>query len=179
MPTQTTISAESRMDEVLDAFPGAQRALMRRYHIGGCSSCGFAPEDRLGEVLAKHNVLAVDEVIEHIKASHEQELKIQIQATGLAEELKGASPPRLLDVRQQEELDIVKLDQSQMVTQELVEKIMSDWPKDTPMVMICHKGVRSLEAASYMIGHGFTNVRSLVGGIDAWAEQVDTSLARY
>ena len=179
MPTQTTISAESRMEEILDAFPGAQRALMRRYHIGGCSSCGFAPEDRLGDVLAKHNVLAVDEVIEHIKASHEQELKIQIQATDLAEELKGANPPRLLDVRQQEELDIVKLDQSQMVTQELVEKIMSDWPKDTPMVMICHKGVRSLEAASYMIGHGFTNVRSLIGGIDAWAEQVDTSLARY
>lgn len=179
MPTQTTISAESRMDEVLDAFPGAQRALMRRYHIGGCSSCGFAPEDRLGEVLAKHNVLAVDEVIEHIKASHEQELKIQIQPTDLAEELKGDSPPRLLDVRQQDELDIVKLEQSQMVTQELVQTIMSDWPKDTPMVMVCHHGVRSLEAASYMIGHGFTNVRSLIGGIDAWAEQVDTSLARY
>ena len=179
MPTQTTISAESRMDEILDAFPGAQRALMRRYHIGGCSSCGFAPEDHLGDVLAKHNVLAVDEVIEHIKASHEQELKIQIQPTDLAAALKGDAPPRLLDVRQQEELDIVKLENSRVVTQELIQEIMDTWPKDTPMVTVCHLGVRSLEAASYLIGHGFTNVRSLAGGIDAWAEKVDTSLARY
>ena len=59
MTTTTEITAESKMGAVLEAFPGAQRALMRRYHIGGCSSCGFAPEDRLGDVLARHNVLAV------------------------------------------------------------------------------------------------------------------------
>jgi hypothetical protein len=29
------------MREVLEVFPGAQRALFRRYHIGGCSSCGI------------------------------------------------------------------------------------------------------------------------------------------
>ena len=43
----------------------------------------------------------------------------------------------------------------------------------------CHLGQRSLEAASYLIGHGFTNVRSLRGGIDLWAQEVDPSLARY
>jgi hypothetical protein len=30
------------MSAVLENFPGAQRALFRRYHIGGCSSCGFS-----------------------------------------------------------------------------------------------------------------------------------------
>jgi len=178
MPTPT-IDGNSRMYEVLEAFPGAQRALMRRYHIGGCSSCGFAPEDRLGDVLAKHNVEAVEEVIEHIKTSHEQEQRLQVQPTDLAEELKGPNPPRLLDVREPHEVETVRLDQAQVVTQELVQEIMNDWPKDTPIVTMCHHGQRSLEAASYLIGHGFTNVRSLTGGIDAWAEQVDTSLARY
>ena len=52
-------------------------------------------------------------------------------------------------------------------------------PKDTPIVTYCHHGIRSLEAASYLIGHGFTNVLSLAGGIDAWAKEIDTSLRRY
>jgi len=179
MTTTTEITAESKMGEVLEAFPGAQRALMRRYHIGGCSSCGFAPEDRLGDVLAKHNVLAVEEVIEHIKTSHAEEQRIQIQPQDLAEGLKGSTPPRLLDVREPEELAIAKLEGAVQATQELVQELMARWPKDTPIVTYCHHGIRSLEAASYLIGHGFTNVRTLAGGIDAWAEQIDPALPRY
>ena len=179
MTTTTEITAESKMGAVLEAFPGAQRALMRRYHIGGCSSCGFAPEDRLGDVLAKHNVLAVEDVIEYIKTSHADEQRIQIQAQDLAEALKNTTPPRLLDVREPEELDIVKLDGAVRVTPELVQEMMASWPKDTPIVTYCHHGVRSLEAASYLIGHGFTNVRTLAGGIDAWAGQIDPALPRY
>ena len=94
MTTTTEITAESKMGEVLEAFPGAQRALMRRYHIGGCSSCGFAPEDRLGDVLVKHNVLAVEDVIEYIKTSHADEQRIQIQPQDLAAALKNTTPPR-------------------------------------------------------------------------------------
>lgn len=179
MTTTTEITAESEMEAVLEAYPGAQRALMRRYHIGGCSSCGFAPEDRLGDVLAKHNVLAVEEVIEHIKTSHAEERQIQIRPQDLAEGLKGSTPPRLLDVREPDELDIVKLDGAVPVTQELMQEMMASWPKDTPIVTYCHHGIRSLEAACYLIGHGFTDVRTLAGGIDAWAEQIDPALPRY
>jgi len=175
----TTITSESTMRAVLEAFPGAQRALMRRYHIGGCSSCGFAPDDRLGDVLARHNVLDVDEVIEHVKSSHEQEQGIQTTPEELSAALKGPTPPKLLDVRQPEEQAIVKLNGSLPVTQELTQEILNTWPKDGPILCYCHHGIRSLEAASYFIGHGFTNVRSLAGGIDAWAERVDPSLPRY
>ncbi len=173
------ITSDSTMREVLEVYPGAQRALMRRYHIGGCSHCGFAPEDHLAEVLTQHNVLNVDEVIEHIKTSHEQDQGIQIGPQELAEALKGASPPRLLDVRSPEECAIAKLEGSLHATQTVVQEIMSTWPKHTPIVTYCHHGIRSLEAASYLIGHGFTNVLSLTGGIDAWAEEIDTSLRRY
>jgi hypothetical protein len=54
------------MRELLEQFPGAQRALFRRYHIGGCASCGFAPEETLTGVCARNENLDVDEVIEHI-----------------------------------------------------------------------------------------------------------------
>ncbi len=173
------IKGNSTMQEVLDAYPGAQRALMRRYHIGGCSHCGFEPEDRLAEVLARHDVLNIEEVIEHIKTSHEQDQRIQIGPQELAEALRGDEPPRLLDVRSHEERAIVKLDGSLPATQDMTQEMMSTWPKDTPIVTYCHHGIRSLEAASYLIGHGFTNVLSLAGGIDTWAEEIDPSPPRY
>ncbi len=173
------IHAGSTMQEVLDAYPGAQRALMRQYHIGGCSNCGFDLSDHLGDVLAKHKVLNVPEVIEHIKTSHEQEQRLQMSPQELAEVLKSEMVPRLIDVRQPEEQAIVKLDAALPLTQELAQEMMANWSKDTPIVFYCHHGIRSLEAASYFIGHGFTNVRSLMGGIDAWALEIDTSLPRY
>ena len=51
------------------------------------------------------------------------------------------------------------------VTQELVQEMMASWPKGTPIVTYCHLGIRSLKAASYLIGHGFTNVRTLAATI--------------
>ncbi|MCZ6683287.1 MAG: rhodanese-like domain-containing protein [Planctomycetota bacterium] len=177
--TTQEIHARSSMQEVLDAFPGAQRALMRQYHIGGCSHCGFDLSDHLGDVLAKHSVLNVAEVLEYIKTSHEQEQQLQLSPQELAQVLEGETVPRLIDVRSSEEQAIVKLESGLPLTQALTQEMTRDWPKDTPIVFYCHHGIRSLEAASYYIGHGFTNARSLRGGIDAWAQEVDTSLSRY
>ena len=173
------LTGTSAMRDVLEAYPGAQRALMRRYHIGGCKSCGFAPDDRLGDVLAKRGVLNIAEVIAHIRTSHEQEERIQMSPQELAEALKGPTPPRLIDVRGADEQALAKIDGALPVMDERAQEMMASGPKDTPIVLHCHHGVRSLDAASHLIGHGFTNVRSLRGGIDAWAEQIDPSVARY
>ena len=54
------------------------------------------------------------------------------------------------------------------------------WPREEGLiVLIDHQGARSLDAAAYFAGHGFTNVRALLGGIDAWSQEVDPSLPRY
>ena len=58
------ITADSTMREVLEACPGAQRALFRRYHIGGCSSCAFQPEETLAQVCARNGNLKVVEVLD-------------------------------------------------------------------------------------------------------------------
>jgi monothiol glutaredoxin len=42
-----------------------------------------------------------------------------------------------------------------------------------------HKGARSIDAAAYFAGHGFENVKSVRGGIDAWSQEVDNNLPRY
>jgi hypothetical protein len=57
------ITKASTMQEVLKAFPGAQRALFSRYHIGGCSHCGFDPTETLEQVSRRNNILDVQEVM--------------------------------------------------------------------------------------------------------------------
>lgn len=47
------------------------------------------------------------------------------------------------------------------------------------MVFYCHHGRWSLIAASYFAGHGFTNIHSITGAIDAWSIEVDSSVPRY
>ncbi len=104
---------------------------------------------------------------------------MHISTQELAEALKTDSPPRLIDVREDHEQKVAAIEGFLPGTQELLEEVLTTWEKDVPIVTYCHHGIRSLNAASFLIGHGFTNVRSLTGGIDAWAVQIEPSMARY
>src|SRR3954463_528491 len=97
------MNPNSTMRDVLAEFPGAQRALFRKYHIGGCSSCGFQPEEILADLCARNGNLNVDEVISHIRASHEADLKIQIAPVELAEWKKRDPGLKVVDIRTREE----------------------------------------------------------------------------
>ena len=85
---EAEIGASSPMCAVLGKFPGAQRALFRKYHIGGCSSCGFQPTETLAEVCVRNGNLNVAEVLAHIQSSHEQDAKVLISPKELAELLQ-------------------------------------------------------------------------------------------
>jgi len=63
-------------------------------------------------------------------------------------------------------------------TEGLAQEMMR-WPRDTLIIFYCHFGQRSVDAASYFAGHGFSSVRSMTGGIDAWSLSVDASVPRY
>jgi monothiol glutaredoxin len=52
-------------------------------------------------------------------------------------------------------------------------------PKDTPLAFLCHHGGRSAQAAEYFRAQGFGEVYNIVGGIEAWALDVDPSIPRY
>ena len=97
----------------------------------------------------------------------------------VSDRLAEVTPPRLLDVREQSEYEIVHLEGGQLLTEDLVGEMLEGWPPDTPIVCYCHHGVRSMQAALFLAGKGFTDVTSMAGGIDAWALQIDPTLARY
>ena len=75
------------MRELLEQFPGAQRALFRKYHIGGCSSCGFSPDETLAGLCARNDNLNVEEVVEHVVASDTADRAMQIEPRELADRI--------------------------------------------------------------------------------------------
>ncbi len=178
MTTGSTITKRSTMQDVLQAFPSAQRALFSKYHIGGCNSCGYQPEDVLEDVVRRHNISDVDEVVEFIHSADEADRRIQASVADVAAALRSATPPRLLDVRGPDEWEIAHLQGATLVDQMVAQEVMT-WPKETPIVLYCHTGRRSLDAASYLAGHGFSNVRSMTGGLEAWSREIDPALPRY
>jgi rhodanese-related sulfurtransferase len=173
------ISPQSPMSAVLGVFPGARRALFRKYHIGGCSSCGFQPTETLAQLCERNGNLNVAEVLAHIQASHEQDKQIEITPKEVVDRRAHGEPMRLLDIRTREEWDAVHLDGAEFVNQELVQSLMGKAPRDALLVFYDHDGSASLDAAAYFAGHGFTNAKYLRGGIDAWAQEVDAKVPRY
>ncbi|HMP82183.1 MAG TPA: rhodanese-like domain-containing protein [Verrucomicrobiota bacterium] len=167
------------MSAVLEVFPGAQRALFRRYHIGGCSSCGFQPTETLAQVCERNGNLNVAEVLAHIQSSHEQDAKILIEPKDLAELLKRDKSVKLVDVRSREEFEAVHIEGSVLLSQPVMQQLMASGSNSEQIVVIDHAGRNGLDAAAYFMGHGLQNVRCLRGGIDAWAQEVDTGMRRY
>jgi rhodanese-related sulfurtransferase len=173
------ITAHSLMSDVLAAYPGAQRALFRKYHIGGCASCGFQPTETLAGVCARNNNLNVAEVLQHIEVAHEQDEKVFISAKELAAARAHNPALKILDVRSREEFEATHIEGSLLMSQTAVQEIMAKWPRIEQFVIVDHTGKLALDAAAYFLGHGFEHVRCLRGGIDAYAQDVDSNIRRY
>ncbi len=167
------------MQDLLEAMPGARRALFAKYHIGGCSSCGFAPTETVAEICRRNDNIDPAEMLAHLEASAEQDARMQISPEELSAMLADGAPLRLLDVRSREEYEAVKLPGADLMTQEILQRLFGESDKAQRIVVYCHHGVRSLDSAAYLAGHGFSNVKSLAGGIDAWSCEIDQNLPRY
>ncbi|HET7238314.1 MAG TPA: rhodanese-like domain-containing protein [Terrimicrobiaceae bacterium] len=166
------------MAELLETYPGAQRALFRNYHIGGCASCGFGPDETLAEVCARNEGLDPETVLESVRRAWEQDEKMMISPQEV-KELLDVKKVEILDIRTREEYEAVHVEGAQFLDQTLLQAILANKPKGDLLVILDHNGSRSLDAAAYFAGHGFTNVKCLRGGIDAWSVEVDPSLPRY
>ncbi|HWL54438.1 MAG TPA: rhodanese-like domain-containing protein [Chthoniobacteraceae bacterium] len=168
------------MSDLLLRLPGAQRALFRKYHIGGCSSCGFSPQETLAGVCARNENLPVEEVIAYLHEAHEEEQRLLIDPPALAAALAETKEPvRLIDIRTREEFEAARIEAATLFTQEMMQEALSRWDRSALLVIVDHLGKRSLDAATFFAGHGFTNVKALRGGVDAWSEQVDPEVPRY
>jgi monothiol glutaredoxin len=84
----------------------------------------------------------------------------------------------LFDVRSADERKIVHLEAAQAFDATAQEKLKT-LDRDTPLYFHCHHGGRSQQAAEHYLRQGFKKVFNVVGGIDAYAAEIDKSLPRY
>ena len=104
----------------------------------------------------------------------------EITPQELKTRLDGHDRPLLLDVRQEWETRLCRLDNAVHIPIEEIELRTDELSPDDEIVVYCHQGVRSAAVAQFLREHhGFTNVRNLAGGLDLWARTVDPSMRRY
>lgn len=84
----------------------------------------------------------------------------------------------LIDIREPWEAEICSIEGGTLVPMRSLPQRLQEIAADKPVALYCHHGVRSLMAARFMAQHGY-DARSLAGGIAAWAEEIEPTMARY
>jgi rhodanese-related sulfurtransferase len=120
-------------------------------------------------------VLVTFHVIRHTK-----DLMIsEISAQALKKRITAGEKPVLLDVREPEEVAIVRLPGAVHIPMGEVPGRLHELDPDKEIIVYCHHGVRSLRVAQFLVQRDFDRVSNLTGGIDAWAIEVEPGMARY
>ena len=110
----------------------------------------------------------------------------QIRPSELAQWLQTArehGEPIVLDVREPHELQTasVKADGFTLLTipMGVIPPRISELDPEQPIACLCHHGGRSMQVAHFLAGRGFGQLANIAGGIDAWSNELDPTIARY
>jgi rhodanese-related sulfurtransferase len=104
----------------------------------------------------------------------------EVDAPTLAAAMAGEDAPLLVDVRTDAERAVAAIRPSLHVgMEEFLERAPAEIPRERDVVVYCHVGARSAQAAVWMKANGWSRVRSLAGGVDAWSALVDPEVPRY
>ena len=113
--------------------------------------------------------------------SENLELPIETDVATVDSMLKAGDDFLLLDVRGTDEYCIAKISGSLLLPMsELGNRVGElEEHRDRLIVVHCHHGGRSLQITQVLRNNGFAKVQNMAGGIDAWSQQIDSSVARY
>lgn len=103
----------------------------------------------------------------------------ELSALMLSRALAAPDPPLVLDVRDPWERALCHLQDSVHIPLQALPERVAELDPQRPTVVLCHHGVRSFQAARWLAHRGFAQVANLAGGIDAWAREVDPTMAVY
>jgi adenylyltransferase/sulfurtransferase len=85
----------------------------------------------------------------------------------------------VLDVRNPEEIQICRIAGTTVIPLPELPRRFGELDRNQEMVVHCKSGVRSAKAIAFLRQQGFTKLKNLKGGILAWAERIDRTMARY
>jgi rhodanese-related sulfurtransferase len=113
--------------------------------------------------------------------SEPQPRSLEISCQTAKQRLSAVEPVVLLDCREPDEYETVHIEGARLVPMsQIVDRVGElEAFRGQPIIVYCHHGGRSLRVANWLRQQGFADVQSLAGGIDRWAVEIDSTLARY
>lgn len=84
-----------------------------------------------------------------------------------------------VDVREAWEHQLCKIEGSRLIPLGQLASNLSAFEAAEDVIVFCHSGRRSLDAAAWLRSQGVTGARSMAGGIDRWSREIDPSVPRY
>lgn len=103
----------------------------------------------------------------------------EITPQELKARLERREPLVLLDVRQDWETRLCRLEGATHIPIEEIEYRTEELNSEEAIVVFCHQGIRSAAVSHYLRQLGFSKAVNLAGGLDAWARTVDPTMRRY
>lgn len=103
----------------------------------------------------------------------------QIDPAGLKAHMDAGGSFCLLDVREPWEVALARIAGSVCIPLDEIADRWKELDADSEIIVMCKRGSRSQRAADFLATHGFTRVKNLQGGIDAWARDIDPEVGEY
>lgn len=110
----------------------------------------------------------------------------QVRPKDLAQWLRDArthGEPMVLDVREPHELQTASVTADGFTLRAIpmgtIPPRLAELDPQQPIACLCHHGARSMQVAHFLQSHGFEHVVNIAGGIHAWSDELDPSIARY
>jgi rhodanese-related sulfurtransferase len=104
---------------------------------------------------------------------------IEITPREVKERLTSGEKFLLVDVREKWEYDMSRIEGATLIPLREIPSNLASLEDAGDVVLLCHHGVRSLDGAAWLRSQGVAGARSMAGGIDRWAMEVDPAVPRY
>ncbi|MGA8142694.1 MAG: rhodanese-like domain-containing protein [Candidatus Acidiferrales bacterium] len=106
-------------------------------------------------------------------------VNIEISPREVHELIQRGEKFMFVDVREKWEFDTSRIAGAELIPLREVQGNVARFEEADQIVLFCHHGMRSLDAAAWLRAQGIASVRSMAGGIDRWAAEIDPKLPRY
>jgi adenylyltransferase/sulfurtransferase len=140
----------------------------------GCALCGEHP------TITRPDAGLAAPVCTAKPSMNPSEIPLEISARE-AHALRQSNPEGTLivDVREPYELAICRLADAEHIPMRQIPERLAELPRDRHLLILCHAGARSMRVTEFLRARGLPSVTNIGGGISAWADEVDPTLARY
>lgn len=167
---RTSLSEQSLISEIEAQYPGFTNHLKSTYTLDSIDT-----EACLNALCKSASLPPPSVLLANFQLKDRMGAIRYVSATDLKNHLTAF---QIFDVRESWERRYGSIPNSLPLTQEHLKKVLSKDASERPIVLYCHFGVRSLDAASLLVDKGMRAVYVLEGGIEAWAK-IDSSIQSY